>query len=68
MKYIEFIETLKELGFTIPENHSSQCQWYISSKQLKYVEGIKGGGVDILFYEPPIAYNQTVRKSIYIVA
>lgn len=67
MNYIEFTATLKELGFTIPEKHSSQSQWSITSKQLKYVEGIKGCGVDILFYEPPNAYK-TARKSICIVA
>lgn len=67
MKYIEFTATLKELGFTIPEKHSRQSQWNITSKQLKYVEGIKGGGVDILWYDPPDAF-QNDRKIIYIVA
>lgn len=67
MKYIEFTATLKELGFTLPKKHSDKYQWTITSKQLKYVEGIKGCGVDILLYEPPNAY-QPVRKSICIVA
>lgn len=56
MKYIEFTATLKELGFTLPENHSSQLEWTITSKQLKYVEGIKGSGIDVLLYTPPNAY------------
>ncbi len=65
MTYLEFTSTLKDLGFDIPNTCDSQKQWNITSKQLKYVEGIKGTGVDILWYDPPDSF-QTVRKSIYI--